>query len=81
MTLNVADPADAPAKEEKSANKEADAALRDTALTVLGKQTSQALLVADGKELLKKELKAAFTVHNPELKVTDLFITEFLVQR
>jgi flagellar FliL protein len=81
MTLNIADPTDASAKEEKSANKGADAALRDTALTVLGKQTSEGLLAADGKERLKKELKAAFTVHNPEIKVTDLFITEFLVQR
>lgn len=81
MTLNVADPADVPAKEEKSANKETDAAMRDTALTVLGKQTSEGLLAADGKERLKSELKAAFIAHNPELKVTDLFITEFLVQR
>jgi flagellar FliL protein len=81
MTLNVADPTDVSAKEEKSTNNGADAALRDTALTVLGKQTSEGLLVADGKERLKKELKVAFTMHNPEIKVTDLFITEFLVQR
>ena len=81
MTLNVADPIDAPAKEEKSVNKEAEAALRDTALTVLGKQTSEGLLAADGKERLKKELKAAFIAHNPDMKVMDLFITEFLVQR
>ncbi|MBS1798846.1 MAG: flagellar basal body-associated FliL family protein [Acidobacteria bacterium] len=81
MTLNVGDPADAPAKEEKNISKEADSALRDTALTVLGKQTSEGLLAADGKERLKTELKAAFVEHNPEIKVMDLYITEFLVQR
>jgi flagellar FliL protein len=81
MTLNVADAADQPAKEEKSANKQADAALRDTALTVLVRQTSESLLAADGKEQLKKELRAALAEHNPDVKVTDLFITEFLVQR
>ena len=81
MTLNVADPAGESKKEEKSASKEADAALRDTALTVLGRQTSESLLASDGKERMKKELRSALQERNPEIKVTDLFITEFLVQR
>lgn len=82
MTLNVADPAGEAAKEEKGASKDADAAaLRDTTLTVLGRQTSQGLLAADGKERLKEDLKAALAEHNPTIKVTELFITEFLVQR
>jgi flagellar protein FliL len=67
--------------ESKDSRKEPDAALRDTALAVLGRQTSDSLLTADGKERLKKELRQALAERNPELKVTDLFFTEFLVQR
>ncbi|HEY6413162.1 MAG TPA: flagellar basal body-associated FliL family protein [Edaphobacter sp.] len=86
LTLRVAD---APSrnneknKDEKSGGgKDADAAaVRDTALAVLGRQTSEGLLAADSKERLKAELKAAIAEHNRELKVTDLFFTEFLVQR
>ena len=68
---------------EGKGGKDADtaAAVRDTALTVLGRQTSDGLLSVDGKERLKAELKAAMAEHNAELKVTDLFFTEFLVQR
>jgi flagellar FliL protein len=85
LTLRVADAVDkngAKPKEGKG-GKDADtaAAVRDTALTVLGRQTSDGLLSVDGKERLKAELKAAMAEHNAELKVTDLFFTEFLVQR
>jgi flagellar FliL protein len=73
-------------KEEKGGvdsktGKDADAAVRDTALAVLGRQTAEDLLAVDGKERLKAELKTAISEHNRELKVTDLFFTEFLVQR
>jgi len=88
LTLRVADAADkkgAKAKDEKSKDdKGADdavAAVRDTLLTVLGRQTSDGLLAADGKEHLKVELKAALAEHNGDLKVTDVFFTDFLVQR
>jgi flagellar FliL protein len=88
LTLRVADAVDKSKdkpKEEKSADnksaKDADAAVRDTALAVLGRQTSEDLLTVDGKERLKAELKAAIAEHNRELKVMDLFFTEFLVQR
>jgi flagellar FliL protein len=57
------------------------AAVRDTALMVLGRQTSDALLAVDGKEHLKAELKTALAVRNPDLKVVDVFFTDFLVQR
>jgi flagellar FliL protein len=93
LTLRVADAADkkgAKAKDEKSKddrNKDdsgaddAVAAVRDTVLTVLGRQTSDGLLAADGKEHLKVALKAALAEHNGDLKVTDVFFTDFLVQR
>jgi flagellar FliL protein len=83
LTLEVSDLA--AAKEQKSeakgADKDANAAVRDTVLTVLGRQASDALLAPDGKDYLKKELKTALAEHNPEIKVMDIFFTEFLVQR
>ena len=88
MTLRVADPVDkksAAAKDEKGKDaKGADdtgAAVRDTVLTVLGRQTAEGLLAADGKEHLKAELKTALSEHNADLKVKDIFFTDFLVQR
>jgi flagellar FliL protein len=88
LTLRVADGADkkgAKANDDKNKDeKGADdsvAAVRDTVLTVLGRQTSDCLLAADGKEHLKTELKTALTEHNAELKVKGIFFTDFLVQR
>ena len=88
LTLRVADVADkkgAKASDEKSKNdkgaEDAVAAVRDTVLTVLGRQTADGLLAADGKEHLKTELKAALAEHNADLKVKDVFFTDFLVQR
>jgi flagellar protein FliL len=57
------------------------AAVRDTALTVLGRQSADGLLAVDGKERLKTELKTAFAANNRDLKVADVFFTDFLVQR
>jgi flagellar FliL protein len=88
LTLRVADIADkkdAKAKDEKSKNEKAGdedgAAVRDTVLTVLGQQTADGLLAADGKARLKAELKKALAEHNANLKVMDVFFTDFLVQR
>ena len=86
LTLKVEDPPppkDAKPKEEaKGAPKnEFEAEERDAALGILGKQTSDGLLAPDGKERLKKDLKAAMAEHVPEVKVVDVLITEFLVQR
>jgi flagellar FliL protein len=88
LTLRVADVIDkkgAKANDEKSKNDkgmdDAVAAVRDTVLTVLGRQTADGLLAADGKEHLKTELKAALAQHNADLKVKDVFFTDFLVQR
>jgi flagellar FliL protein len=88
MTLRVADVPEkkgAKPKEEKSKDdKEGNdvvAAVRDTTLTVLGQQTAENLLAPDGKARLKAELKSALAEHNADLKVTDVFFTDFLVQR
>jgi flagellar FliL protein len=87
LTLRVADATDkkaTKAKEEKpkeDATSDVVAAVRDTTLTVLGQQTADGLLAADGKSQLKAELKSALTKHNSDLKVTDVFFTDFLVQR
>ena len=71
---------DEKSKDDKVAD-DAGAAVRDTVLTVLGRQTADSLLATDGKEHLKSELKAALAEHNRDLKVTDVFFTDFLVQR
>jgi flagellar protein FliL len=88
LTLRVADVADkkdAKAKNEKSKDNQAgdedEAAVRDTVLTVLGRQTTDGLLATDGKAHLKGELKKALDEHNTDLKVMDVFFTDFLVQR
>jgi flagellar FliL protein len=88
LTLRVADVVDKKgAKAEGEKNKDDKggddgiAAVRDTVLTVLGRQTADGLLAADGKERLKTELKAALAEHNADLKVKDVFFTDFLVQR
>jgi flagellar FliL protein len=67
-------------KDDKGTD-DAVAAVRDTVLTVLGRQTADGLLATDGKEHLKTELKAALAEHNADLKVKDVFFTDFLVQR
>ncbi|HEY2038750.1 MAG TPA: flagellar basal body-associated FliL family protein [Edaphobacter sp.] len=85
LTLEIADPTEGNQEkkdtESKSTAMSADAALRDTALTVLGRETSERLLAPQGKETVKKELKAALAERNSRIKVVDLFFTEFLVQR
>jgi flagellar FliL protein len=88
LTLRVADVADkksAKVSDEKGKDDkrtdDATAAVRDTVLTVLGRQTADGLLAADGKEHLKAELRTALAEHNADLKVKDVFFTDFLVQR
>jgi flagellar FliL protein len=88
LTLRVAEAGDkkgVKAKDEKSKDErigdEDGAAVRDTVLTVLGQQTADDLLAADGKAHLKTELKKALAEHNADLKVMDVFFTDYLVQR
>jgi len=83
ITLQVEDAV--PAKDSKS--KEAKggeddiAAIRDTALTVIGQQTANSLLAPHGKDDLKTELLKAFNQNNPSIKVRKILFTDFLVQR
>ena len=88
LTLRVEDPPPdknaktAEAKPEKGPPKnENEAAERDAALTVLGKETSEQLLAPEGKEEMKTLLKQAFREHVPEVKVNEVLVTEFLVQK
>jgi flagellar FliL protein len=55
--------------------------MRDAALTILGRETSEGLLEPQGKDRLREELKTSFTAKLPEKKVVDILFTEFLVQR
>lgn len=83
MTLQVEDEAvkkGAEAKNDKAGN-DAVAGVRDTALAVLGRETAEDLLAPDGKERLKAELKQSLAEHNADLKVKQIFFTDFLVQR
>lgn len=86
LTLRVVDAddkKDTKAKDETSqdAKNNGEAAVRDTLLTVLGQETADTLLAADGKQHAKAELKDALADHASEIKVADIFFTEFLVQR
>ncbi len=90
MVLRLEDPPPvkgAKPKEEEKPEKgkvvvnESDVIMRDSALGVLGRQMSESLLAADGKERLKAELRAAMQQRVPEVKVLDVLFTEFLVQR
>jgi flagellar FliL protein len=89
LTLRMADASDKKGsqakdgknKDDKNASDEAAASVRDTVLTVLGRQTADGLLANDGKEHLKSALKAALAEHNADLKVMDIYFTDFLVQR
>jgi flagellar FliL protein len=60
---------------------ENESLLRDAAITVLARETSERVLAADGKEHTKEELKTAFAAQDKALKVDDVLFTEFLVQR
>jgi flagellar FliL protein len=88
LTLRIAEVADKKgtkatgekSKDDKGTD-DAIAEVRDTVLTVLGRQTAEELSTAGGKEHLKTELKAALAEHNSDLKVKDIFFTDFLVQR
>ena len=75
----------ATAKEEKgkdsTSGDETLAPVRDTVLSVCGRQTSDELLATSGKDHLRAALRDNLAKRNPELKVKDVFFTDFLVQR
>jgi flagellar FliL protein len=85
LTLRVADANGNKGTKPKEAKvndgNEVVAAVRDTTLMVLGRQTAEGLMAPNGKEQLKTELKSALAERNADLKVLDVFFTDFLVQR
>lgn len=83
VTLQVLEEAKKDKKPEKETKGPApeEAGLRDTVLSVLGRERSADLLAPDGKERLKKELMTAFAEHNEDVRVHNIFFTDFLVQR
>jgi flagellar FliL protein len=87
LTLRIAEaksdeqaPTKSQGADDVAKEKGEEAAVRDKVLAVLGRQTSEQLLGAGGKDKLKKELIAAVS-DAPESKVLDVFFTEFLIQR
>lgn len=72
--------AKAPGKEKE--NEVTPVALvRDTILSVLMARTSGELANPEGKEKLKSDLMRTLVQRAPELKVQEIYFTEFLLQR
>jgi flagellar FliL protein len=57
------------------------ATIRDSILTVLAQCTSDQLLTPDGKTKLKADLINSLNRDVPDLRVREVYFTEFLVQR
>jgi flagellar FliL protein len=70
-----------PASKDGKVEAEVSAPLRDVVLDVLGRQKVADLLQPDGKEKLKVALKKALQDRDSDVKVTDIYFTEFLVQQ
>jgi flagellar protein FliL len=68
----AADPANSPAN---------SALTRDTILSTLSTQDPSVLLTVEGKNALKKELKANLKAKAPDLLLDDIYFTEFLIER
>lgn len=57
------------------------AEIRDSILGVLTATESTALMTSDGKQHIKEVLRGTLNARIPELKVRDVYFTEFLIQR
>jgi len=81
LSVVLAEEQEKDAKKEEKPEPGANAAVRDAVLSVLGKKHAAELLAVDGKDALKKELKAALTEQVATAKVQSVYFTDFLVQR
>ncbi|HWR36682.1 MAG TPA: flagellar basal body-associated FliL family protein [Clostridia bacterium] len=57
------------------------AMIRDTTLGVLSVAKADELLTAEGKKKLKETLQQALNARAPELRVREVYFTEFMMQR
>ncbi len=55
--------------------------VRDTVLTVLGKETADELLAPEGKNQLRMVLKTELAERNPALNLKEVYLTDLLIQR
>lgn len=83
LALRSPDPASQPGPKSKTVSHEVleSAVVRDTILSTLSSQDAGTLLTVEGKEALKKALKSALEAKAPGLDVSDVYFTEFLVER
>lgn len=85
VSLRIRDEEPAAKKEEAPKDPRAvdgaAAALRDTTLIVLSRESADTLLEPDGREVLKKKLDEQYKLHNIDTHVLEIYFTDFLVQR
>ncbi len=86
LTLQLIAPAAASGKSQKKDAAAGDVSgprdmVRDTIITVLNQEQSTNLLAPGGKEHLKQAIRAAVTARDPQIKVADIYFTEFLIQQ
>jgi flagellar protein FliL len=86
MTLVVEEGGGASARSAEAAPKGHDvpsgveSSIRDTVIATLGEQTGSSLLAPGAKEQLKATLRKALESHNPKLKISAIYVTDYLVQ-
>ena len=84
LTLQLAAPAATGKKEKKEASADASGPrdmVRDTVITVLNQEQSTDLLAPGGKEHLKQAIRSAVAARDPQVKIIDIYFTEFLIQQ
>lgn len=66
-------------KEESAANV-AEAAMRDSIISLLSSKTAEQILTTQGKDKLREEIRARINRISPEMKVVEVYIVDFVVQ-
>ena len=56
------------------------AAMRDSIITLLTSKTAEEILTPQGKDKLREQIRARMNTLNPELKVVEVYIVDFVVQ-